>query len=132
MGTLTAAVNKLVGKDYVERFRIPQDRRVVKIKLTDKGRRAVEEHNQLRRRMVRQAVEDMDAEEVDMFIDGMVNISQFVAMSQYRPLQDRKNYSLSPIKLGNLTLPVPLVQGDMSINVSLKNLAGAKIGRAHV
>ena len=68
MGTLTAAVNKLVGKDYVERFRIPQDRRVVKIKLTDKGRRAVEEHNQLRRRMVRQAVEDMDAEEVDMFI----------------------------------------------------------------
>lgn len=125
MGTLTAAVNKLVGKDYVERFRIPQDRRVVKIKLTDKGRRAVEEHNQLRRRMVRQAVEDMDAEEVDMFIDGMVNISQFVAMSQYRPLRDRKDYSLSPIKLGNLTLPVTLVQGGMGIGVSLGGLAGA-------
>lgn len=125
MGTLTTAINKLVGKEYVERFRIPEDRRVVKIKLTEKGRHAVEEHNQVRRRMVRQAVEDMDADEVDMFIDGMVNISQFVAMSQYRPLRDRKEYALSLINIGKHTLPVPLVQGGMGIGVSLGSLAGA-------
>ena len=34
VGTLTAAVNNLVKKDYVERKRVEQDRRVVLIQLT--------------------------------------------------------------------------------------------------
>ena len=37
MGTLTTSISRLVKKGYVERFRIPEDRRVVKIRLTDSG-----------------------------------------------------------------------------------------------
>ena len=38
VGTLTVAVNNLVKKGYVERFRCETDRRVVKIRLTKKGK----------------------------------------------------------------------------------------------
>lgn len=37
VGTLTTAINNLVRKKYVERYRSDEDRRVVIIKLTDKG-----------------------------------------------------------------------------------------------
>lgn len=36
VGTLTTAINKLIKKEYVERKRIEEDRRVVLIKLTKK------------------------------------------------------------------------------------------------
>lgn len=38
VGTLTIAINRLVKKDYVERLRSEDDRRVVKLGLTKKGR----------------------------------------------------------------------------------------------
>lgn len=125
MGTLTTSVGKLVKKGYVERFRIPEDRRVVKIRLTEAGAKAVSAHNAFRSRMLREAVSEMSPEEVDTFIQGMENISQFITMSMYRPLRDRKDYRLSPVYLGDRLLPVPLVQGGMGIGVSLGGLAGA-------
>ena len=39
-GTLTTAVDNLIRKGYVERKRSVEDRRVVKIKLTEKGEAA--------------------------------------------------------------------------------------------
>jgi len=129
MGTLTTSISRLVKKGYVERFRIPEDRRVVKIRLTDSGVAALTEHHRFRSRILREAVAEMDAEEVDTFITGMKNISQFIAMSQYRPLRDRSDYALRPISLAGLRLPVPLVQGGMGIGVSLGGLAGAVAAR---
>ena len=43
-GSLTTAVNGLVNKKYVARLRSEQDRRVVFLKLTEKGIRAYEHH----------------------------------------------------------------------------------------
>ena len=37
VGTLTTAINKLIKKGYVERRRIEEDRRIVLVKLTEKG-----------------------------------------------------------------------------------------------
>ncbi len=42
VGTLTTAVNNLVKKEYVERKRSEEDRRIVEIKLTKKGKLAIE------------------------------------------------------------------------------------------
>ena len=41
VGTLTTAINRLIKKEYVERRRIEEDRRVVLIKLTEKGDEAL-------------------------------------------------------------------------------------------
>ena len=43
-GSLTTAVNGLVNKKYVTRHRSEQDRRVVFLDLTEKGRKAYEHH----------------------------------------------------------------------------------------
>lgn len=46
-GTLTSVVNTLVREDYVERRRDPGDRRVVRLYVTDKGRRICEDYYSL-------------------------------------------------------------------------------------
>jgi DNA-binding MarR family transcriptional regulator len=43
-GTLTSVVNTLVREGYVERRRDPEDRRVVRLYVTDKGRRICEDY----------------------------------------------------------------------------------------
>ena len=42
VGTLTTAINRLVKKEYVERKRVEDDRRIVQISLTKKGKLATE------------------------------------------------------------------------------------------
>ncbi|MEG1584761.1 MAG: MarR family transcriptional regulator, partial [Anaerovorax sp.] len=56
VGTLTVAINKLLKKEYVNRFRVPEDRRIVKIELTQKGKDAVLEHEKFHLNMVGEAV----------------------------------------------------------------------------
>ena len=53
VGTLTTAINKLVKKDYVERIRSEDDRRVVKLGLTKKGKLLYRVHQHFHREMVK-------------------------------------------------------------------------------
>ena len=50
VGTLTIAVNNLVKKGYVTRARSVEDRRVVLISLTEKGRRAYFHHEEFHKK----------------------------------------------------------------------------------
>ena len=52
VGTLTIAMNSLVKKGYVVRARGKEDRRIVYISLSDKGRRAYEHHAEFHRQMI--------------------------------------------------------------------------------
>ena len=52
VGTLTIAMNSLVKKGYVVRTRGKEDRRIVYISLSDKGRRAYEHHAEFHRQMI--------------------------------------------------------------------------------
>ena len=50
VGTLTTAINRLVKKNYVERIRSEDDRRVVKLGLTKKGKLLYRVHQNFHRR----------------------------------------------------------------------------------
>ena len=52
LATLTVACDKLVAKGLVRRVRSQEDRRVVNIMLTDKGRAAYEYHKDFHERMI--------------------------------------------------------------------------------
>ncbi len=54
VGTLTTAINKLVKKGYVERIRSEDDRRVVKLGLTKKGKLLFRVHQHFHREMVKE------------------------------------------------------------------------------
>lgn len=76
-GTLTTAIDNLIKKGYVERRRSNNDRRVVMIKLTDKGVEAFKSHEIFHIDLVRSAVEDLSSDEEDVLIKILSNIDVF-------------------------------------------------------
>ena len=77
VSTLSIAINKLEKKGYVERIRTESDRRVVRIALTSKGRKALEQHEKFYFDLFEEACRDMDDQEKKIFIQSLENMSQF-------------------------------------------------------
>ena len=77
VGTLTTAINKLIKKEYVERKRIEEDRRVVLVKLTKKGKLAYRIHEQFHHDMVNTAIDGLSEEEERILISSLDKINNF-------------------------------------------------------
>ncbi len=75
-GTLTTAVNNLIKKGYVDRRRSEEDRRVVYIKLTQKGTEAYRFHESFHEDLVFSAVEHLDEERQLLLIDVLTDIDK--------------------------------------------------------
>ncbi|QSX05574.1 winged helix-turn-helix transcriptional regulator [Sedimentibacter sp. zth1] len=75
-GTLTIAINNLIRKGYVERRRSETDRRVVKIKLTEKGDEAFRLHDSFHVDMVYTVIEGLNDEEQLLLVDVLRNIER--------------------------------------------------------
>lgn len=76
-GTLTTAIDNLIKKGYVERRRSVEDRRVVKIKLTDKGMEAFKAHEDFHKDLVISALQQLDSNEEELLIKVLSNIDVF-------------------------------------------------------
>ncbi len=76
-GSLTTAVNGLVNKKYVARLRSEQDRRVVFLKLTEKGIRAYEHHREYHRQMTDAVISRLDDEEIPVLLKTLNGLSEF-------------------------------------------------------
>lgn len=76
-GTLTIAVNSLVKKGYVERVRSEEDRRVVLISLSEKGRKAYLHHRQFHEQMIDAIVEELSEEEQVVLEKALVKLDRF-------------------------------------------------------
>ena len=75
-GSLTTSVNSLVNKKYVTRQRSDEDRRVVFLKLTDKGKRAYEHHREYHSQMTEAVISRLDEEEVPVLIKSLTGLSE--------------------------------------------------------
>ena len=78
VGTLTVAVNNLVKKGYVERYRSDNDRRVVKVGLTKKGRLLFRLHSQFHATMVNSCVEGLTEKEQEILTKSLVKLNMFL------------------------------------------------------
>lgn len=76
-GTLTISVNSLVKKGYVERTRSEEDRRVVLISLTDKGRKAHAQHQKFHQEMIDAIIKELDKDEQVILEKALSNLNQF-------------------------------------------------------
>lgn len=76
-GSLTTAVNALVNKKYVTRQRSEEDRRVIFLKLTDKGVRAYEHHRDYHRQMTEAVLDRLSEEEIPILIKTLNGLSDF-------------------------------------------------------
>lgn len=71
VGTLTIAMNSLVKKGYVVRERSKEDRRVVFISLSEKGRQVYEYHENFHREMIQSVVEELDEQELAVLLKAL-------------------------------------------------------------
>lgn len=76
-GTLTIAVNSLVKKGYVDRVRSEEDRRVVLISLSDKGKRAYLHHRKFHDQMIDTVVEQLSGDEQQVLEKALTKLNQF-------------------------------------------------------
>ncbi|EAE5953716.1 MarR family transcriptional regulator, partial [Listeria monocytogenes] len=74
VGTLTVAINNLVKKGYVERLRSEDDRRVVKLGLTKKGKLLFRVHQHFHREMVKNILKGMEQEEEQALLRALKNL----------------------------------------------------------
>lgn len=77
-GTLSVAINTLVHKDYVIRRRMENDRRVIRLGLTKKGKLVYRLHEKFHRQMVKRTIEGMDELEVNALVRGLDNLHGFL------------------------------------------------------
>jgi len=78
LGTVTTSLNNLERKGYVERIRSDQDRRVVYLHLTKKGRLVHRLHKRFHKAMVEKIIDGMSSEEIEVMDRGLTNLYQFL------------------------------------------------------
>lgn len=78
VGTLTVAINNLVKKGYVERVRSEEDRRIVRLQLTNRGRLFYRAHQHFHKSMVKAALEEMSQDEKEALIKGLDSLHKFL------------------------------------------------------
>ncbi len=77
IGTLTTAVNTLVKKNYVERVDCKDDRRVVRLKLTETGQNAFDVHMKFHEDFVSKSLDGLSEAEVETLANSLTNLRKF-------------------------------------------------------
>ena len=77
VGSLTTAVNSLVKKGYVDRFRSKEDRRVVYVRLLEKGENAYHHHEDYHKQMTQAIVDKLDESEIPELLKTLDALTGF-------------------------------------------------------
>lgn len=86
-GTLTISMNSLVKKGYVKRERSEQDRRVVYIMLTAKGKLAYRQHESFHKKMTEALIQHLSPEETELLVKALTNLKDF--FEEYRKEEEK-------------------------------------------
>lgn len=81
-GTLTISMNSLVKKGYVQRVRSEEDRRVVLVSLTEKGRNAFDHHKRFHEQMIDHVVAGLSDEEKQVLQKSLHQLNGFFVEMQ--------------------------------------------------
>lgn len=82
VGSLTVTINRLVKKEYVVRSDKEEDRRMVYVRLTNKGKLAWRLHDHFHRHMVRRMLKGLKEDEHQILIQSLESLVHFVEEQQ--------------------------------------------------
>ncbi|MCI5700049.1 MAG: MarR family transcriptional regulator [Lachnospiraceae bacterium] len=77
VGTLSTSINGLVRKKYVERYRSEKDRRVVIVRLTDKGIAAYHHHEDYHRQLTHAVLAKLTEDEIPVLMKTLDGVTEF-------------------------------------------------------
>lgn len=78
VGTLTTNMNGLEKKGYIIRERSTEDKRVVLVTLTEKGRKAFYHHRDFHKKMIQALVKDLDQDQMKVLYKCLGNLNAFL------------------------------------------------------
>ena len=78
VSTLTTNMNGLEKKGYIVRTRCVEDKRVVYVTLTEKGKKAFYHHRDFHRKMIRALVKDLNEEDMEVLYRCLKNLNGFL------------------------------------------------------
>jgi len=82
VGTLTVNMNSLEKKEYIVRRRSTEDKRVVLVTLTEKGRKAFFHHRDFHKAMIHAAVRNLEADEMEALMNCLTKLNTFFESKQ--------------------------------------------------
>ncbi len=83
MGTLTKAMDALTDKGYVVRERSTKDKRVVRVNLTDKGKKAYYHHESFHRQMIENVKGELNEQESTLLIYALAKLVDYFQLIYY-------------------------------------------------
>jgi len=78
VSTLTTNMNGLEKKGYIIRERSQEDKRVVYVLLTEKGRKAFFHHRDFHKKMIKAIVKNLNEEELEILYRCLQNLNHFL------------------------------------------------------
>lgn len=97
-GTLTKAMDALCEKGYVVRERSTKDKRVIKLRLTDKGKSAYYHHEQFHRQMIKNIASEMSEQETEVLIYALAKMVDYFHLNYYDMKEESQYVDWSKIK----------------------------------
>ena len=97
-GTLTKAMDALCDKGYVVRERSTKDKRVIKLRLTDKGKSAYYHHEQFHRQMIKNIASEMTEQETEILIYALAKLVDYFHINYYDTKEDSQYIDWAKIK----------------------------------
>ena len=97
-GTLTKAMDALCEKGYVVRERSTKDKRVIKLRLTDKGKSAYYHHEQFHRQMIKNIASEMSEQETEVLIYALAKMVDYFHLNYYDTKEESPYVDWSKIK----------------------------------
>ena len=97
-GTLTKAMDALCEKGYVVRERGTKDKRVIKLRLTDKGKSAYYHHEQFHRQMIKNIASEMSEQETEVLIYALAKMVDYFHLNYYDTKEESQYVDWSKIK----------------------------------
>lgn len=83
VGTLTISINRLVKKGYVRRVKTEEDRRIVIVDLTEKGKLVYKTHEKFHYEIIENIVSTLNQNEQKMLIQSLENVFDFFKSKYY-------------------------------------------------
>lgn len=77
LSAITIAINRLEKKGYVRKIRDTEDKRSVRVKLTEQGRKIDRVHKYIHKKLVREVAKEFNEEEMEVLIRGLVKVNDF-------------------------------------------------------
>jgi DNA-binding MarR family transcriptional regulator len=75
----TLLVDRLIDLGMVGRFPDDEDRRIINIRLTEKGITYLEEHKESRRKYIRTKLSVLNAKELEQLLSSLKNIKEMIS-----------------------------------------------------